>query len=210
MGANLDNERYRARKDHHAPRAWSPSYTQKTPRRKHTNTPRSSFGLSSDSGCLCFATISLSLARRLRPPRIPITPRDLDQVNVLVNEAITHVAYTDTDIDGHKKKRVFFYVIPDQGDDVIISRPWMDADEMELAPTRGELYIGTTGLVVKERRHTKEIDFPVKGQTAGIFNVLVKRIRSNHSGQKGPAQVFTASLADIEKALAPKRHSDPR
>ena len=30
-----------------------------------------------DSGCLCFATISLSLASRLRLLRIPITPRDL-------------------------------------------------------------------------------------------------------------------------------------
>ena len=30
-----------------------------------------------DSGCLCFTTISLSLAKRLRLPRIPITPRDL-------------------------------------------------------------------------------------------------------------------------------------
>jgi hypothetical protein len=66
-----------------------------------------------DSGCLCFATISLMLANRLRLPRIPITPRDLAQVNVTVKGAIREVAYADTDIDGHKLNRVFFYVIPD-------------------------------------------------------------------------------------------------
>ena len=66
-----------------------------------------------DSGCLCFATVSLSFARRLRLPRIPITLRDLEQVNVTVKDAIREVTYIDTDIDGHKRNRVFFYIIPD-------------------------------------------------------------------------------------------------
>ena len=41
-----------------------------------------------DSGCLCFATISLSLARRLRLLYILITPCDLEQVNVTVKGTI--------------------------------------------------------------------------------------------------------------------------
>ena len=65
-----------------------------------------------DTGCLCYATISQALARRLRLLRIPITPRDLEQVNTTTKGAITHVVYADIDIDGHKQKRVFFYVIP--------------------------------------------------------------------------------------------------
>ncbi len=76
-----------------------------------------------DSGCLYFATISLSLASRLRLPCILITPRDLAQVNVIVKGAIREVAYADTDIDGHKLNRVFFYVIPDQEDNIILGRP---------------------------------------------------------------------------------------
>ena len=66
-----------------------------------------------DSGCLYFATISLSFARRLRLSRILITLRDLEQVNVTVKDAIREVTYIDTDIDGHKRNRVFFYIIPD-------------------------------------------------------------------------------------------------
>lgn len=76
-----------------------------------------------DSGCLCFATISLALARRIRLPLIPITPRDLAQVNVTADKAIKFVTYADTDIDGHKLNRVFFYVIPGQEDDVILGLP---------------------------------------------------------------------------------------
>ena len=63
-----------------------------------------------DTGCLCFATISRALAKRLRLPRIEITPRDLAQVNITVNNDIKHVAYANSDIDGYKLKCVFFYV----------------------------------------------------------------------------------------------------
>jgi hypothetical protein len=105
-----------------------------------------------ESGCLCFASISLTLAKRLHLPRIPISPaRDLSQVSMTVKGAIRHVVYADTDVDGHQMKRVFFYVIPDQGDDVILGRPWMDAEKVTTSPSRGELTIGTFGLVVRER-----------------------------------------------------------
>ena len=76
-----------------------------------------------DSGCLCFATISLSFARRLRLPRISITLRDLAQISVTIKGAIREMAYTDTDIDGHKLNRVFFYVILNQEDNIILGRP---------------------------------------------------------------------------------------
>ena len=66
-----------------------------------------------DSSCLYFATISLSFTRRLRLPRIPISLRDLEQVNVTVKDAIREVTYTDTDIDSYKRNRIFFYIIPD-------------------------------------------------------------------------------------------------
>ena len=39
-----------------------------------------------------------------------------------VKGAIREVAYADTNIDGHKLNYVFFYVIPNQEDDVILGR----------------------------------------------------------------------------------------
>jgi hypothetical protein len=167
-----------------------------------------------DSGCLCFATISLSLARRLRLPRISITPRDLEQVNVTVKGAIREVAYADTDIDGHKLNRVFFYVIPDQEDDVILGRPWMNAEEVTISPSRGELTIGTSGLIVKERSQGEDTAFPISQQMSSVFGALVRKARKDQASQAHdptkPTQVFAASLKDIEKALAPKKHTDPR
>lgn len=130
-----------------------------------------------DSGCLCFATISSALTRRLRLPRISITPRDLDQVNVIVRNTIKHVAYVDTDIDGHKLSRVFFYVIPNQEDDVILGRLWMDAEKVTISPAKGELTIGTSGLVVKERGHSKETVLPITQQISSVFGALVHRAR---------------------------------
>jgi hypothetical protein len=70
---------------------------------------------------------------------------------VTVKSAIREVAYVDTDIDGHKLNRVFFYVIPDQEDDVILGRLWMDAEDVTVSPSRGELTFGISGLTVKER-----------------------------------------------------------
>jgi len=167
-----------------------------------------------DSGCLCFATISLSLARRLRLPRIPITPRDLAQVNVTVKGAIREVAYADTDIDGHKLNRVFFYIIPNQEDDVILGRPWMNAEEVTISPSQGELTIGTSGLMVKERSQAEHPTFPISQQMSSVFGALVREARKAQVpyayDPTERVQVFAASLRDIEKALAPKKHTDPR
>ena len=150
-----------------------------------------------DSGCLCFATISLSLARRLRLPRIPITPRDLAQVNVTVKGAIREVAYADTDIDGHKLNRVFFYIIPDQEDDVVLGRPWMNAEDVTISPSRGELTIGTSGLTVKERSQAEDTTFPISQQMSITFVALVREARkaqaSHAHDPTEPVQVFAAS-----------------
>lgn len=95
-----------------------------------------------DSGCLCFATISRSFARWLRLTRIPLTPRDLVQVNATARNVIREVAYADIDTDGHKLNRVFFYDIPDQEDDVMLGRPWMDAEKVTISPSEWELTFG--------------------------------------------------------------------
>ena len=64
--------------------------------------------------------ISWTLAKHLHLPRIEITFCDLAEVNITVKDAIKHVSYADIDIDDYKLKRVFFYVVPNQEDDVIL------------------------------------------------------------------------------------------
>ena len=135
----------------------------------------------------------------------------MEQVNITTKGAITHVAYADIDIDGYKQKRVFFYVIPNQGDDVILGRPWMDAEQATISPARGQLTIGTSGLIVKERSRGNGSKLSIIQQTASVFGAIVRRARrSQLSDQTEPTRIFAASLKDIERALAPKSYTDPR
>ena len=104
-----------------------------------------------DCGCLTYAMMSEAFARKTRLPRIPITPRDLAQVNITVKGAIKSVTFADIDIDGYRKRRVFFFVIPNQDDDVILGKTWMEEEDVTLQPAKGLLHIGSQDHWVKER-----------------------------------------------------------
>ena len=84
----------------------------------------------------------------------------------------------------------------------------MNAERVTISPAKWELIIRTLGLIVRERSRGGETAFPLSQHISSVFGALVKRIRKND--QKEPAQIFTASLKDIEKALAPKKHSNLR
>ncbi|KAK2050976.1 hypothetical protein LY76DRAFT_529431, partial [Colletotrichum caudatum] len=75
-----------------------------------------------DSRCLTYTTISQAYARKLRLPRIQIKPRALETVNGVIPDAITAVAYAGIDINGYKRDRLFFYIVPNQTKDVILSK----------------------------------------------------------------------------------------
>lgn len=166
-----------------------------------------------DCGCLCYGMINEAFARKRRLPRVPITPRNLVQVSTTVPGAIRYITYFDMDIDGYRKKQAFFYIIPDQEDDVILGRGWMDQEDVTVQPARGRLHIGSQDLWVKERDPARPEKMDLTGQSASTFAGLVRRARkvaSNNTKDSGRLQVFSATFADIEKALTPKRRTDPR
>ncbi|KAJ6437064.1 hypothetical protein O9K51_10361 [Purpureocillium lavendulum] len=168
-----------------------------------------------DSGCLCYGTINEAFARKLRLPRIPIKPRTLDEVITSLPGAIRSVTYADIDIDGYRKKRAFFYIIPGQDEDVILGRTWMNLEDVTIYPSRGLLHIGSQDHWVKERDPNRRERYELYGQSASTFAGLVRRARKEtQERQEKPdprrLRVFSASLADIEKALAPKKRSDAR
>ncbi|KAJ6436495.1 retrovirus polyprotein [Purpureocillium lavendulum] len=170
-----------------------------------------------DSGCLCYGTINEAFARKLRLPRIPIKPRTLDEVITSLPGAIRGVTYADIDIDidGYRKKRAFFYIIPGQDEDVILGRTWMNLEDVTIYPSRGLLHIGSQDHWVKERDPNRRERYELYGQSASTFAGLVRRARKEtqeRQEKQDPRRlrVFSASLADIEKALAPKKRSDAR
>src|SRR5947209_7884827 len=109
----------------------------------------------------------------------------------------------------------------------------MDAKKVTISPAQGELTIGTSGLTVRERSREDRPVLPVSQQTASVFYALVQRARretrqpritivnqasprqhretqSQLSDQKESTRIFAISLQDIEKALTPKKHTDPQ
>ena len=162
-----------------------------------------------DSGCLCYGTVNEALVRKARLPRIPITPRTLDEVSTSLPGAIRGVTYADIDIDGYRKKRFFFYIIPEQKDEVLLGRTWMNKEDVALYPSKGLLHIGSQDHWVKERDPNRYERYDLSGQPAATFAGLVRRARKEKQDRRG-LRVFSASLADIEKALAPKKKTDAR
>lgn len=169
-----------------------------------------------DCGCLCYGTISLKLARKLGLPRIPIPPRSLQQISTTLPGAIQDVTYIDLDIDGYMKKRAFFYIVQYQEDDLILGRTWMDLENVTVQPAKGMLHIGLSNHWVKERIRGTTDRTDARGQSSAVFMGLIRRERKKVregkvlAGHPSTLRVFAISIADINKALAPKPRTDPK
>lgn len=85
----------------------------------------------------------------------------------------------------------------------------MDQEDITIQPARGQLHIGLYDHWVKERAPKEFRRSDISGQSSGVFAALVRRARRQQKHQS-TMQIFSASLADIEKALAPKKRTDPR
>jgi hypothetical protein len=85
----------------------------------------------------------------------------------------------------------------------------MDQEEVVIQPAKGRIYIGSQDHWVQERPGSHK-RAPVSRVSAAVFLAHVRRIRRGRHEMDRGLQVFSASLADIEKALAPKKKSDPR
>lgn len=155
-----------------------------------------------DTGCLSYGTISSAFVRKHCLPRIQIRPRSLVGVNYEVNGSIREVTYIDSDLDGHRQKRIFLYIVPDQKSyDLILGLPWMAAEDVVLSPRRAKLTIRSSGIQIWSDtfRDRREPTIDCVQVMASVFAGYVRRSR------KQPAlQVFKVSMADIEKALKPK------
>ena len=122
-------------------------------------------------------------------------------------EEINKIIQVQLDIGAHTEKGAYFYVIPDNlGYDLILGLPWLEQHDGRLEAKRGRLYLRTTGVHLwsTTKRPLPKLDIAqISAATMGGF---IQRKRCH--GQD--MEIFAVSLADIQKALAPKRHIDPR
>jgi hypothetical protein len=73
------------------------------------------------------------------------------------------------------------------------------------------LHIGVANYIVRGRTPGQEnTTYPLERQLGLVFAALIRRERRRRTTNEYSSRVFAASIADIEKALAPKKKSDPK
>jgi transposase InsO family protein len=117
---------------------------------------------------------------------------------------IEEVSRFEFDMHGHREV-AYAYVIDNMNEDVVLGRGWMNHQDVTIAPAKRSLYIHSKGIRVR-------CDEGVAGQnvasqvSAATFAGLLKRSKDPKTG----VRIFAASIADINKALAPKKAVDVR
>lgn len=158
-----------------------------------------------DTGCASYGIISSSLARAQDLKRIPIETRALRGFNG-TEESIDEVACVDIDVGGISRPRAFLYVVKNlRRYDLILGRPWLDEQKAVIDSDAHELRFKNHDVVVKETNSYTTADVRPIGANGYLYWEKNKR-RPRHKG----IETFAVSMSDINKALTPKAHGDPK
>jgi hypothetical protein len=159
-----------------------------------------------DSGSLANAMVSPSLVKKAGLQCIDIVPRRLLGIN---GEGwIYQVAKYTADIEGFKDTGWAYVATDGMGFDILFGRAWMDRLRVTIAPAKRSIYIHSTRQRI--RILSKEGE-PVPALQGHISLQQISAATYAHhcrESKKNQSIVFAASLADIEKALAPKSAID--
>lgn len=161
-----------------------------------------------DSGCLAYGVISDKFVKKHHIPTLDITPTPVKGATGQT-ENITQIVRTRMDIGTHSEDGAFFYVLPDNlGYDLILGLPWLNRFDGRLEAKRGRLYLRTTGSRIYRHDKNPQVDLHVLQISAAAMGANIRRARRMKQTKK-PMQVFSATMGDIQKALAPKPCVDP-
>ena len=152
-----------------------------------------------DSGCQCFAIVSEQFVKERGLDASSIQPRTLKQMTTTKNRPmIWQIAVFIVDIDGMEEK-IVACVIPGQIDNIILGKGWMERHDVSIRPAKGQVCIRKLfKIIVKSRAITSE----------SIEEICVKTIQALQASNE-VVQIFSVSLADIQKALTRKEYRDP-
>ena len=154
-----------------------------------------------DSGCLVYGIVSDRFIRRHQLACVQIEPRALQSVEGVTEGAVSRIVSLDLDIGGHQQRRVYMYVVPRiEGYEMILGKSWLRKERALLDAAKGCLLFQDSGLEVYSEPEKNPYDH--RQVSASVYGFLTTR--------KQKLQVFTASLADISKALVEKKYTDPR
>jgi hypothetical protein len=161
-----------------------------------------------DSGCLSYGLCDYKFARKHNLERVRIRPRRVSGVDGNVTDTVDEVVAVRLDLDGHREERVFMYLTRIGGYDMILGLPWISAQGAMIDARKSEMFLQSTRTTVKSigaasdryRSCVKAVQV-----SAAAFGLLSDKKR----GAQG-VQVFSVTIADINKALKVKARTDPK
>jgi hypothetical protein len=160
-----------------------------------------------DTGCLCYGLCDPTFVRKSDLKRIDIKPFYMEAFDgETAKRPISEVAVGNLDFEGHTE-RVWFYVTPLGGYDMYLGMPWIKKRNVMITEKGKRLRIGNgpDSYVVRSKETFEKETARISSArlvSANSWNLIRKR-----KGEK--AQVFAASMADINKALQKKTATDP-
>ncbi|KAB2098877.1 hypothetical protein AG0111_0g12970 [Alternaria gaisen] len=90
------------------------------------------------------------------------------------------------------------------GEDIYLGRGWMNHNNVSVAPAKKSIFIHSTGVRVRSTEGISKQK--IRQVNAAAFSALIHR----HRRAPNSVQIFAASIADIDKALQPKKRVDVR
>lgn len=142
---------------------------------------------------------------RLKLERILITPRPIEGWDGRSETSSEAITYLTIDIRGQPHE-AYLFIVPELDYSMILGRPWMIGQRATFSFDYQHLMF-ELGAYAPRAEAEKEIDLRQVGAAAyGLWASQASRKSRRRRG----AQVFSASMADIEKALKTKTYTDPR
>ena len=159
-----------------------------------------------DPGSSAFATISQKHIKRLGLKTHPLAPRLITGVLEDISGVINQVTTFRLDIGGLVVDKAWAYVVPNQGEDMILGMPWLKHCHAELNSADSTLFFRNHNLSIISNEIREK-----RCSGSGVKNLVVNKVMAStfigiakRAKKDQRIKIFAASLSDIEKALRPK------
>jgi transposase InsO family protein len=160
-----------------------------------------------DSGCSCYGLCDPAFATKTNLERIEIRPFYMEAFDgAKAKEPIREVVVADVDLEGYTE-RIWMYVTPLGGYDMYLGMPWIKKRNVRIDQRGSRIRIGPRDDTLVVRTAATFQQDTAHLTTGRLVSAAAWTMIRRREG--GKAQVFAASLADINKALRGKTYTNP-
>ena len=161
-----------------------------------------------DSGCISYGVIKESFALKNRLTRHAITPVPIRGYDGLEEQTTSEIVVTTMDIGGHRTEKACLYVVRNMKYDLILGIEWMRKERILFDPAN-EILTFPDGIEINNKNMNS-----LTRRRNGAYEISAAGLAALRERQKKRPEerieIFAASMADIDKALTPKKKTDPR